>query len=201
VVFHDSLLPSLRGFAPTVTALIAGHSEIGVTALRPVEDADAGPILAQHAQPVVYPAKIRDVLSGLTDSYIACAREVIANFASGSLEERVQDHEAATYSIWRGDGDYFLDWADDAARICRTVDALGWPYSGARTRLDGATLTILEAEPGPDLRFEITDPGKLWSISDGVPTVVCGAGTVTLTDVRDADGSPYRFERLRVRLV
>lgn len=200
VVFHDSLLPRLRGFAPTVTALILGNTEIGVTALRPVGEPDAGPILAQHAQLVAYPAKIRDVLHQLTEAYVACARDVIAQFAAGSLVEIIQDPAAVTHSIWRGDEDYFIDWADDAGRICRTVDALGWPYSGARTRLGAATLTVLEAVPGPDVRFEITQPGKLWSLSDGAPTVVCGTGTVTLTDVRDSDGNQFHFERLRVRL-
>jgi methionyl-tRNA formyltransferase len=62
VAFHDSLLPRFRGFSPTVTALIVGEAEVGVTALRPAGEPDAGPILAQHAMRVAYPAKIRDVL-------------------------------------------------------------------------------------------------------------------------------------------
>jgi methionyl-tRNA formyltransferase len=201
VVFHDSLLPRFRGFAPTVTALIAGETEIGVTALRPVGEPDAGPILAQHAQHLDYPAKIRDVLHRLTESYIACAYEVIGAFVAGTLSETAQDPAAASYSIWRDDEDYLINWTHDAERICRTVDALGWPYPGARTRLGATSLTVLEAVPGPDLRFEIVQPGKLWSLSDGTPTVVCGAGTVVLTDVRDADGKPFRFDRLRARLV
>jgi methionyl-tRNA formyltransferase len=200
VVFHDSLLPRFRGFAPTVTALITGETVVGVTALRPAVEPDAGPILAQHTQRVSYPAKIRDVLKLLAESYVACARGVISDYAAGTLSETAQDPAAATYSIWRGDEDYLINWADDAALICRTVDALGWPYPGARTRLGTAALTILEAVPGPDLQFEITQPGKLWSLSDGAPTVVCGIGTVILTDVRDNDGNPFRFERLRARL-
>jgi len=200
VVFHDSLLPRLRGFAPTVTALILGDTEVGVTALRPVAELDAGPVLAQHAQTVTYPAKIRDVLHLLADSYVACAGHVISSFAAGSLEESAQDPDAATYSIWRGDDDYIIDWTEDADRIRRTVDALGWPYPGAHTRLEGSTLTILDVAPGPDLRFEIRQPGKVWSVADGIATVVCGSGTLILTDVRDSDGLPFRFERLRVRL-
>lgn len=35
IVFHDSLLPKLRVFAPTVAALLCGAEVIGVTALRP----------------------------------------------------------------------------------------------------------------------------------------------------------------------
>jgi len=200
VVFHDSLLPRYRGFAPTATALIAGEPQVGVTALRPVGEPDAGPILAQHAQPVAYPAKIRDVLDHLAAAYIECAREVVDEFVAGTLSGTPQDPDAATYGIWRDNEDYFINWADDAQRICRTVDALGWPYPGARARLGEATLTVLGAVPGPHLRFEINQPGKLWSISDGTPTVVCGSGTVVLTDVRDAEGNPFQFDRLRVRL-
>jgi methionyl-tRNA formyltransferase len=200
VVFHDSLLPRYRGFAPTVTALIAGDTDVGVTALRPLDEPDSGPILAQHAQRVQYPAKIRNVLHQLTDAYVACAREVIDEFAADTLSETPQDPNAATYSVWRDDEDYFINWADDADRICRTVDALGWPYPGARTRVGEMTLTVLEAERGPDMQFEIGQPGKIWSLSDGAPTVICGNGTVVLTDVRDPDGNSYRFNRLRVRL-
>ena len=36
VIFHDSLLPKLRGFNPTVTALISGETTTGVTAFSPV---------------------------------------------------------------------------------------------------------------------------------------------------------------------
>ena len=44
IVIHDSLLPKLRGFSPTVTALLTGDTAIGITAFRPVAGADAGPI-------------------------------------------------------------------------------------------------------------------------------------------------------------
>jgi len=200
VVFHDGLLPRFRGFAPTVSALIAGEAEIGVTALQPIDEPDAGPILTTHAQQVTYPIKIRDALERLTESYIICANDVIRNFSDGSFSGTPQDHSAATYSVWRDDEDFRINWSDDALRICRTVDALGWPYQGARTQVGSTPLTILDAIPGPDLRFELNQPGKLWSISEGIGTVICGRGTVVLRDVRDADGNPYRFERLRVRL-
>ena len=52
LIFHDSLLPKLRGFNPTVTALIAGEIEIGVTAFSPIGGdapvADFGPILVRR---------------------------------------------------------------------------------------------------------------------------------------------------------
>jgi methionyl-tRNA formyltransferase len=200
VVFHDSLLPRYRGFSPTVTALIAGDSEIGVTALRPIETPDAGPILAQRSQLVHYPARIREVLDQLATAYLDCARDVVRAYATDALVEIPQDEAVATYSIWRDDADYVIDWSEAAERICRTVDALGWPYPGARTFIESTPLVVLEAIPGPALTFEKVDPGKIWSLSDNRPTVVCGEGTVILTDVRNADGTRYEFDRLRARL-
>src|SRR5438876_8656698 len=55
VVFHDSLLPRYRGFAPTVTALLNGEPKVGVTALYPGTEADSGPIIAQTEIRVTYP--------------------------------------------------------------------------------------------------------------------------------------------------
>lgn len=52
VVLHNSLLPRLRGFNPTVTALIAGEKELGVTAFSPIGGntavADSGPVFGQE---------------------------------------------------------------------------------------------------------------------------------------------------------
>jgi len=63
MVFHDSLLPRYRGFAPTVTALINGDHEIGVTALQPSETTDEGPIISQRSLPIFYPIKIAAALT------------------------------------------------------------------------------------------------------------------------------------------
>src|SRR5258706_459964 len=58
IVFHDSLLPKLRGFNPTVTALIAGETELGVTAFSPIGGdeslADSGPIFGQEKIRIQY---------------------------------------------------------------------------------------------------------------------------------------------------
>src|SRR5687767_5095942 len=49
VVFHDSLLPRYRGFAPLVNMLIKGEEKIGVTALVAGKEYDSGNIIAQKA--------------------------------------------------------------------------------------------------------------------------------------------------------
>jgi methionyl-tRNA formyltransferase len=204
VVFHDSLLPKLRGFNPTVTALIAGETDIGVTAFSPAGgDAavpDSGPIFGQEQLPITYPVTIREVYEQLGLAYCRLADRVLAAAAAGPLQFLPQDAANATYSLWRDEDDYRIDWAKTAADIHRFVDAVGWPYLGAKTTMQGRDIRIDRVEPCPDVVFVNRCPGKIWSLADGGATVVCGSGLMRITAARDADGSPVRFTSLRVRL-
>ena len=85
VVFHDSLLPKLRGFAPTVSALIAGHRQIGVTAFKPLVGADSGPIFGQVALKIDYPITIRETYESLADCYVQLANDILDRWAQDTL--------------------------------------------------------------------------------------------------------------------
>lgn len=193
VVLHDSLLPRLRGWNPLVTALIEGEDELGVTAFRAVARADAGPILAQRRIAVSYPLRIGQALALLAPLYAALAAEIAARIAaSDGLTGTPQDEAAATYSLWRDEADYDIDWTQDAARIRRFIDAVGPPYRGAAARCAGRDLRIFAAEERPELAIVNRTPGKLWAVEDGIPVVVCGRGLLALTDIRDAaTGEPW----------
>lgn len=199
VVLHDSLLPVLRGFNPTVTALIEGHERIGVSALLPTDEVDAGPIVGQHAVEIHHPMTIADALEAIRPCYLAAASDAIRAMAAGDLTGAPQDDRLATYSIWRDDEDYRLDLEMDAARVVRTVLALGDPYLGATTSLEGQTLRVLRAEVVADVPFEIRQPGKIWRLDDDGPVVVCGSGMVRFAGLVDEDGNEIRPGRLRMR--
>lgn len=192
VVFHDGLLPRYRGFAPTVAALINGEPRIGVTAIRPVAATDAGPIYCQRSVPVTYPLKIAAAFDLLAPLYVDCALEILGK-NSAPVE---QDHAAASFSIWRDDDDYAIDWSLPADRIARMVDAVGWPYLGARS----GQIVIQDAAPVDDVRFETRQPGKLWSIEGGKPVVVCGSGMLRIDRAVDKAGEVVTFSKLRARL-
>jgi methionyl-tRNA formyltransferase len=204
VVFHDSLLPKLRGFNPTVTALIAGETEVGVTAFSPAGGdpaiADSGPIFGQEKLPVAYPTTIRDVYEQLGLAYCRLADRVVQAASAGPLAFLPQAAADATYSLWRDEDDYRIDWAKAAADIRRFVDAVGWPYLGAKSTMQGRDIRIDRVEPCPDIVFANRCPGKIWSLSDGGAVVVCGSGLLRITAARETDGSPVRFASLRVRL-
>lgn len=200
IVFHDSLLPKLRGFAPTVTALILGHETIGVSALSPVDEVDAGPLAGQASFRIAYPIKIAAALEIQARLMVQLAAEIAGRFASGTLAFTAQSDADATYSIWRDAADFEIDWTRPADEIARLVDAVGFPYDGARTTVAGQTLIVDDVAVLPDLRFALRAPGKIWRFDDGRPVVVCGEGMLRLDRCRTTDGAIARIERLRTRL-
>jgi methionyl-tRNA formyltransferase len=201
VVFHDSLLPRHRGFAPTVTALIAGDEVIGVTALRPGRGIDTGPIIAQAEFPVPRPARIGDVLEHQAGLMVDLARQIIASQIAGSLSTRPQDEKETTYSIWRDREDYFIDWAWSAEAIERFVNAVGYPYEGAHTVFDGQVVVVDHCAACEDIRLSIRQPGKVWAVEgDGDSVrVVCGQGMLSVTALRTRDNIPVKIAKIRSR--
>jgi methionyl-tRNA formyltransferase len=202
IVMHDSLLPRYRGFAPLVNCLINGESEIGVTALYADQEFDRGNILAQSRRHVTYPFTIAAAIKLVLECYIELVEKLWQSLSSAELPVAVpQDDASATYSLWRDDEDYQLDWQLDASRLRRTVDALGWPYRGASITVDGKLLRVLQAEELPDVVIENRTPGKvLFSDAKG-PVIVCGSGLLRLVDVVTEQGElALPLPRFRARL-
>jgi len=166
IVLHDSLLPRFRGFSPTVAALLLGERRLGVTAFKPVEKMDAGPVLAQAGVDIEYPLKIKDAFSVLAGCYANTVKEVVEMASKEALKPAPQDEAKATYSIWLDEADYFIDWSWPSAKIKRFVDAVGWPYAGAMTLYNGREITIDEVEIADDLCFENRQHGKALSLKE-----------------------------------
>lgn len=199
VIAHDSLLPKFRGFAPLATAMIAGETETGVTFLRPGPGIDDGPILRQVSVPIGPRVTIAELTAKLIPHYVEGARLFVQGRFEGGTP---QDERLATYSIWRDELDYRLDWSQDATVLERSIRALGPPYLGARAQLGDQTVTIRQAELEEDVRFAIRQPGKIWNLDSlGRPLVVCGQGMLRIREaVRDGQSIlPLRSLRQRFR--
>lgn len=200
IIFHDSLLPRYRGFTPTVTALIKGDHEIGVTALTPSQIIDAGPIVAQRTLPISYPIKIQDALEQQSALMIDMAIEIVEQWRDGKLSSTEQPEDGATFSIWRDDTDFEIDWSKSAQTIERFVNAVGHPYAGAKTSVGKQKIRIFDVTVLPDMRFEIRDVGKIWNLENGRATIICGEGMLKINNCCHEDGPEFVFQRLRVRL-
>ena len=84
------------------------------------------------------------------------------------LKGIIQDEKEATYSIWRDEDDYKIDWSKSSDEIKRLIDAIGYPYSGAITsNSKGERIRILDAEIIDDVFCEVRHPGKVIFINKG----------------------------------
>jgi methionyl-tRNA formyltransferase len=193
VVFHDSLLPKYRGFSPLVNALINGEKEVGVTALKAASEYDAGEILGQKSMGVSYPKKIICAIKEASELYSSILLEVCLKV----IDEEVlpcyqQDETMASYSPWRNDDDYNIDWVRSAEYISRFVDAVGYPYKGAATTINGKKVRVLESQVVNDIDVEDRSAhlGKIIFMKNGLPTVICGDGLLKLKEIVDEQGAP-----------
>jgi methionyl-tRNA formyltransferase len=190
IVFHDSLLPRYRGFNPLVTALINGDTKIGVTALFATGEYDRGDIIAQSATTIQYPITIAEAIDTIQANYVSLGLEIADKlYRDAPITASPQVEEEATYSLWRDDEDYFIDWSASAARIKRMIDAVGFPYKGAASFLDGKLARIFKAQVLCDVKIENRTPGKVIFIRDSKPIVVCGSGLLQIDEMTDEQGT------------
>ena len=202
VVIHDSLLPRYRGFAPLVSCLVEGEPRIGATALLGAEGYDEGDVVAQESVDVAYPLRIADAIELLTPVYERLAVEVVARVVAGEpLVGRAQRHEEATYSLWRDEDDYRVDWSWSAARIRRFVDAVGFPYRGASCLAGDRPARLLDVSERPDVTVVNRTPGKVIFMSGRCPVVVCGDGLLAVERLVDDEtgASLLPLARFRTR--
>lgn len=202
IVIHDSLLPRYRGFAPLVNMLLHHEPRIGATAIWATNEYDKGDIIAQESIDVNYPVRIQDAIDMITPIYSKLALSIFSAACNGdNLEGVPQRCSLATYSLWRDNEDYRIDWNLSSEEILQHIYALGNPYLGASSVMNNLTpVRIFDAEIVEDVVVENRDGGKVIFMENGIPTVVCGKGLIKLTDIRDENGkSILPLRRFRTR--
>jgi methionyl-tRNA formyltransferase len=189
IVLHDSILPRYRGFAPLVNMLINGENELGVTALFASEEYDKGNIVQNEIINIEYPIKIKTAIEKIAPLYSKLINDIVDLIIQNeTISGTPQNEIDATYSIWRDEKDYYIDWSKSSKLIQRTVDSLGFPYSGARTTLNGDAVIIDEVEEYSDLNIENRDIGKVIFLKESCPIIICGEGLIKVNKARDLTG-------------
>ena len=185
-VFHDSLLPKYRGFAPTVWAMINGETETGVTLFEVTEEVDAGDIVDQRAIAIGFEDSIRDVVARVTGEYLRMIEDNLCSLLSGNPQLRPQNHAEATYTCKWTPADAQIDWRMSTESIYNLVRATSNPYPGSFTCLDGSKLTVWSAElPRETRKFVSSVPGRVVRTEPGIgATVLTGDGSILLKDVQ-----------------
>lgn len=191
VAVHDSLLPRLRGFAPTNWGLILGHDELGATLFQLADSVDAGDVYFQRS---VAPEpeesyesiqrRIAQASVELFDNYLDAVRD-------GTLQGAPQDAARATFACARGPADGEIDWRDSSLDIERLVRALGSPAPGAYTFFEGFPLVIEQARhliDPPTYEGRIAGRVVDRNATAGTIDVLCGAGILRIARVRTPSG-------------
>ena len=201
IVFHDSLLPKYRGFAPTPTAIICGENVIGVTAIYATDKVDEGDIILQKKVNVdenMYIDEIIRLQSSLCGEMLV---EIIAGLSPKTIFASPQNHSNATYSIWRSEEDCHINWEKSSEYIFNFVRAVNSPYPGAFTFYNEQKIIIRRAiNLNYDLRFAIRESGKIWSIENGEPIIICGSGLLKIVKAVDQNENEVVFNKVRIRL-
>ena len=184
IIFHDSILPKYRGFSPLVNMLINGENEIGVSAIFGSDEYDKGEIISQKSTVISYPIKIYEAIQLNIENYKKLALEIFNKISKGQVIHSTPQKESdSSYSIWRDYDDYYIDWNKPSNEIKRLIDAVGFPFSGARSKLnDDSEIVIKDAMVFPDVDCELRDIGKVIFIDQGYPIIICGSGLLKITD-------------------
>lgn len=199
-VIHDSLLPKYRGWNPLVTALQLGDTVIGATLFLADLEMDTGPIVDQVAITISHPTTIRDASEKIHDAIGALLLNFKGEVAIDPNDLVPQDETQASYSIWRDEHDYDIDWSRSAEELVRFIGSLSEPYDGARTSLQGAEVRVFKAQEVPDIAIVNRQPGKVWRITNDGPLVVCGSGLIQLNRIFIGQ-EEIKISRVRQRFI
>jgi len=190
IVFHDSLLPKYRGFAPTNWAIINGEKKTGVTMFYIAEQVDAGDIIAQKAIDIDISDNAETLDRKITSLYIEVLEENLPLIAAGKSPRIPQDHSRATYACKRIPEDGLIDWTKPTRQIYNLIRGLVDPYPGAFTFVkagaDAGKLYIWSASLESERESYVGRiPGRVTEIVNGKGVkVLTGDGTLIVQDVQ-----------------
>lgn len=204
ITLHDSLLPKYRGFAPLVNQLINKEPELGVTAIVSDAEYDKGSVITQLKTKVNYPLRIEDAISKVSILYVDVLKNVIQQVIQDhSLKTVAQDESEATYSLWRDEEDYRINWNSSAKEIQNFIYSVGYPYKGASTYIMNKKIRINNAVELNDLKVVNRDVGKTIFMDDNFPVVICGKGLLKITEATyDETGrSIFPLKKFRIRFI
>lgn len=202
IVFHDSLLPKLRGFNPLVTSLINGDIEIGLSVLFGSENFDTGDLVIQKKVEIEYPIKIKKAIEIVGDLYGKALIELFAKINDNKLFSTKQDESFATYSLWRDEIDYKIDWSQSSIFIKRFIDSVGDPYKGALTFIGDEKVIVKDATVvDKDVVIENRTPGKVLFKNNNKFIIVCGKGLLCIENFYDSFGNNIDLKNFRIRFI
>ena len=164
---HPSMLPTYRGPAPVVQAILDGATETGVSLMEIDKKMDHGPILAQERLMLTGQETPEELYRILTHKGVSLFLEYIDDYLNEELDLLPQDHSEATITHFIKKEDGILDLSKPVIELERQIRAFqGWPrswiiYKGKRLIIDKAHISnnrlvpdLVQLEGAKQLTFE-----------------------------------------------
>ena len=125
---HASLLPKFRGASPIESSIAMGENFTGVTLMRIIPKMDAGPILDFEKVEIDYEDTGASMRLKIASSCVPLIRRNIEGLLDGSIEEKSQDDEKATYCRKLNKQDGNLDFSAASLELVNRIRAFKtWP--------------------------------------------------------------------------
>ena len=184
---HAGALPFYRGRNVLNWALINGEDRFGVTVHYIDEGIDTGDILEQRFADITasddYHSLLEKAVALCADALPDALQQIHAGTADPTPQEDI--HPVGFYCSRRGDGDEWLDWSWSTQRVHNFVRALTPPAPGARTRVHGEPLAILDTARIDGAPAYIDRPGTVVGRSGTGVVVKTGDTTIRVRQVAE----------------
>ena len=182
---HGSLLPKYRGAGPIQWALINGETETGITTMLMDEGMDTGAILLQAAMAIERDDTAGSLSCRLADLGGCLLVETLAQFKTGPLTPRFQDHGQATLAPLLKKEDGAVNWTMSATSIANRIRGLT-PWPGAYTFLKTERWTISRSVALDEA--STLAPGQIIALTKDAIHVTTGKGVLAIRELQPASG-------------
>lgn len=192
---HASLLPRWRGAAPVARAIEAGDSETGITLMQMDAGLDTGPMLLTEALAI----QPQESCAALTRRLAECGAALLLRALKDpqALQAKPQPSTGITYAHKLSKQEAVLDFSRSAEQLARQVSAFD-PFPGATAQWRAHTLKIWSATACADADFAdgAKAPGLIVRADASGIYVVCGQGTLVITEAQRAGARRMRVDEL-----
>ena len=175
---HVSLLPKYRGAAPMQRAIMDGEGETGVTVMQMDEGLDTGDIISCEKFPIESEDDFEAIHDKSAEIGGALLSKTLADIFSGAAVRTPQDGSFATYAKKIEKADAKIDFTKSARELDCIIRGTT-PIPGAFAYLGGKMLKICKAKPTSGNG----KAGEVISLENGVITVACGEGALSISAV------------------
>ena len=182
VNIHASLLPKYRGAAPIQTAILNDDDKTGLTVMRMDEGLDTGPILLQEECAILE----EETAGQLHDRLALKAGDFMVNWlnqmSNETMEEKPQDHLAASYAPKIEKSISLIDWKQPASRVSALIRALD-PKPGAYTIWQDKKIKLFSSGIADDRRSDMI-PGKVVRQGEEGLVLETGQGAIKVRELQ-----------------